>query len=446
MHLLRKRWFAVLAAGMAIDAAGSWAALVALWGFAAYKFDAGPAQIAILGMSWAAPAALLGPFAGVPVDRLGPRKVLIFAQVLGAASALAMLAAHSWSYLVLVGIGTGVSKAFFYPAVDALPPRLVDEEDLLAANSILGAAGDSAIVFGPLLAAAAIAVAGLRGAFVIDAATYLVGLAVIVPLHLRPVTERAAHERSVELVPGSVGDELHAPSPTRRVLREIGDGIRAARTTPMVRWTLILSTFVYLTWGTFVVVEPLYARDVVHASATTFAMFQAVFGTALVVTGLLLPKLGERATSATTLAATVALSGLAAALYVGTHVLVFAFVGVGLWGIDVAFFAAPSRTILQAHTDQAMHGRVLAVNRTLHSFADLVSLPLAGFAMGWIGPQGTGITVGTIAFVAGIVGFRLRPHPQLVPVENARKTQGFPSSVPQGAVLTVDPCPPTGSS
>jgi MFS family permease len=440
VHLLRRRWFAVLAAGLAIDAAGTWAALIALWGFAAYKFDASPAQIALLGMSWAAPAALLGPFAGVPVDRLGPRKVLVGAQLLGAASALSMLGANSWTYLVVVGLGTGVAKAFLYPAADALPPRVVDEADLLAANSVLGAATDSAIVFGPVIAAGAIAVAGLRGAFVIDAATYLVGMAVVLPLRLRPLPTPAPVD------PATLDIAAPPAHPVRQILREIGDGVRVARTTPVLRWTLVLSAFVYLTWGTFVVVEPLYARDVVHASPTTFAMFQAVFGTVLVVAGLLLPRLGRRVTSAGMLAWTVALSGIAASIYVGTHVLVVAFVGVGLWGLDVAFFAAPSRTILQANADPTMHGRVLALNRTLHNLADLVALPLAGLAMGWIGPQGTGVAVGALAFTAGVVGFRARPRPQEAPVDNARKSQGFTPSIPQAELRTVEACPPTGSS
>jgi MFS family permease len=437
MRLLRERWFALLVGGVAIDAAGRGAALIALWGFAAYKFDAGPSQIAILGLSWAAPAALIGPFAGVPIDRLGPRKVLIGAQIIGAASALAMIGAHTWSHLVYVGIGTGVAKAFVYPAADALPPRLVDEDDLLTANSLLGAATDSAIVFGPLLAAGAIAVAGLRGAFVIDAATYLVGMLAVIPLQLRPVPVDPARAEAIGIadVSGAKG-----------VFREIGDGIRTARDTPMLRWTLTLSIAVFLTWGTFVVVEPLYARDVLHTTPTMFAFFQAAFGTALVVTGLLVPRLGDRATSTAVLAATVTLSGVTAALYVGTHALPAAFAGVALWGVDVGFFAAPSRTLLQRHSPTVLHGRVLALNRTLHNMADVVSLPLAGLVMGVAGPQGTGLAVGAMALVAGLVGYRLRPRPQVDPVDNARKTQGSPSSLPQALVPTVDTCPPTASS
>src|SRR6476469_2020979 len=90
MHLLRTRSFALLFAGQALNGIGSWAALVAMWGFAAYRFDSGPAQIAMIGLAWSVPAAIIGPVAGVPIDRFGAKRVLVLAYMAGAATAVAM--------------------------------------------------------------------------------------------------------------------------------------------------------------------------------------------------------------------------------------------------------------------------------------------------------------------------------------------------------------------
>src|SRR4051794_21176891 len=122
MHLLRQRRFALLLAGQAVNAIGSWAALIAIWGFAAYRFDATPGQVALLALAWAVPAAILGPLAGVPIDRLGPRRVLIAADLLGAVAALVLLLADSYGELVVLGVLHGVAQAFTYPATNALPP------------------------------------------------------------------------------------------------------------------------------------------------------------------------------------------------------------------------------------------------------------------------------------------------------------------------------------
>jgi MFS family permease len=389
MHLLRTRSFLLLFVGQALNGIGSWAALVALWGFAAYQFDSGPAQIALIGLGWAVPSAIVGPFAGVPIDRIGAKRVLVLSYAVGAAAAVVMSLATSFGQLVGLGVLMGLAKAFAQPAADTLPPRLVDDRDLLAANALLGASSESAIVFGPLVAAVAIAAAGLRGAFLVDALTYLVGIAVVLPLPLRPL---------------AAGEHEGEPPTLRDDLRE---GLALVVRRPVLRFTMLLSSIVFLTWSTFIVVEPIYVRDVLDRPASFFALLQTAFGIGLVATGLLLPRLGDRVAGPRALSLSVLLSGLTAGIYVGTGIEAVAVVGVFLWGVDVAFFSAPSRTLLQRHSPPAAHGRVLALYRTVHSAADVVALPLAGLAAGMAGVQATALTVATLPVIAGLVGFRI---------------------------------------
>jgi DHA3 family macrolide efflux protein-like MFS transporter len=182
----------------------------------------------------------------------------------------------------------------------------------------------------------------------------------------------------------------------------------------MLRYVLTLSTAVFLTWGAFVVVEPLYSRDVLHRPASQFALFQVAFGIGLVLTGLLLPRLGRRVVGARPLAVAVLFSGVAAALYVGSHTLWLAYAGVFLWGVDVAFFSAPARTLLQQASPIHAHGRVLALYRTGHSLADVVALPVTGLVVGAVGAQAAGLGVAAIAVVAGLFGLAWVPRKSVV--------------------------------
>jgi len=387
VRLFRTRHFALLFVGQAINGIGSWAALIALWGFAAYRFHSGATDIALLALCWSAPAAVLGPLTGLPIDRLDPKRVLIAAYLASAVAAGAMALAGSLPQLALLATAYGVCKAFATPAADALPPRIVAPDNLLAANALLGAAQESAIVFGPLVAAVAIAVAGLQAAFIVDAVTYLVGVAVVAPLVLSDLEPRRRP----------------------RLRTELGEGLSLARSTPVLRYVLTLSSAVFLTWAAFVVVEPLYARDVLHRPASQFALFQVAFGTGLVLTSMVLPRLGSGVAGARSLAIAVVLSGVTAALYVGTHSVVLAYVGVFGWGVDVAFFGAPSRTMLQRASPAYAHGRVLALYRTTHSAADVLAIPLTGLAVGLVGVQVAGVAVGALATVAGIIGLLALP-------------------------------------
>jgi MFS family permease len=399
--------------GEAVNAIGSWAALIALWGYAAYKFDSGPTEIAWLGLAWSAPAALLGPLIGVPIDRLGPRRVLLWTYVAASAVALAMAFTDTYGQLLALSVVYGVVMGFTRPAGAALPPRLVDDDDLLAANALLGAAQESAMVFGPLLAAGVIAVWGVRAAFIADALTYWVGVAALLPLRLKPVAAAAAVRT--------------------RVTQEITEGLRVARREPVVRFTLWLSAGVFLCWSSFLVVEPIYVRETLHRSATTLGLLQTAFGVGMVSMGLLLPRLGERVATPRAVAASVLLSSVAAVVYVGTGSVVVAFVGVFLWGVDVAFFSAPSRTLVQRATPVASHGRVLALYATVESWASMITIPLAGALALAIGVRGVAFVAAAIAAVAGVAGLlRAPPAP-----EAARPTVEEVVRTPTGATQPV---------
>ena len=384
MRLLRRWPFALLCAGSALNAIGSWAALIAIWGFASSQFHASATQIALLGLAWSAPAALVGPLAGVPVDRFGPKRVLVASDLSGAVTALAMAAAHSFGMLAGLAFGSGLVQATGLPAGQSLPPRLVDDADLLQANALLAMADQSAIVLGPLVAAAVIASVDVRAAFYVDAITFVVGALSVLPLRLRPLT---------------------APPVRGSAWREVRAGLRLAWSTPAVRRTLALAGAAFASWGAFFVLEPLYVRDVLHRSSALLGLFQTAFGVGLLVTTALLPRLGDRLASVRALAVSVALSGVAAATYVGTHLVAVAFVGVVAWGVDVAFFLPPMQVVLQRATPTASHGRILALSSTADGVANMVAIPLAGVCVGLLGVRATGALVGALAVVAGIGGW-----------------------------------------
>ncbi|MDP9404833.1 MAG: MFS transporter, partial [Actinomycetota bacterium] len=385
MRVLRVPGFGPLLAGEAVNAIGNWVALIAIWGFAAFRFDAGAGDLALLFVVLALPGALLGPVLGVAIDRLGPRRTLILANALGFLDALAMTQAGSYGTVILLALPLGLIEALASASLDSLPPRLVPDEDLVTANALLGGAQDLAIIVGPAVAALVNVQWGLAGAFAADAATFLVGLVVALPLTVGPAADAA-------------------PQSTWRALRE---GLGLARRTAGLRWTLGVAGVTYLLWALFGVLEPLYVRDVLDESDTVFALLQTVFGVGLVGAGLALAAVGERIARPRYVAMATVVSGATAALYLGTGSLPVAYLGVFLWGIDVAFFYVPAKTLLQRHSPTTAHGRVLSLNQSLEPLASLFIAPVAAVLVGVVGVQRLGVAGGAVAAVAGVVALRL---------------------------------------
>ncbi|MFN8037280.1 MAG: MFS transporter [Acidimicrobiia bacterium] len=386
MHLLRDRRFALLVAGQAVNGIGSWCALVAMWGYATYRFEAGPGQVALIGLAWALPAALLGPIAGVPVDRFGPKRVLVLADLAAAGVAIAMAFVGTFPSFVVLGLLHGATKAFASPAFRALPPRLVDDADLPEANALLSSAMQSSIAFGPLLAAISIQAYGFRTAFVIDAVTYVIGVAAVLPLRTGSVSRTTRDRRS-------------SPS----MSEEVREGIAVVRSCPQLLTLLALSTSVYLAWGGYAVVEPVYVRDVLHRSAGTFALLQMTFGCCLLVAGVAVAAWGRGLARLSALAMIAVCTGLAAGLYIGTPYVVVAFVGIGGWGVLTGLFVAPSATVLHRMAPVEAHGRVLALDSALQSWSHVVALGVIGLLAAAVGVQVAGLVAAFAPCVGGLI-------------------------------------------
>lgn len=386
--------FWLFAGGQAISAIGSWASIVAIWGYAAYQFDADTADLSLVGLAWVLPAVVFGPLAGTLIDRVGPRPVLIGAKALGTVASVALIFADSFSLLVLFSIGHGAAFAFSEPALDAFPPRIVPDEQLASANALLRVSTDLAIVFGPVAAAGAIALWDFDGAFIADAVTYAVGIASTFAVVLAVVPER---------------EEQHG------AWRETVDGLRLVVATPALRGTMLFTGTVYFLYGACILIEPVYVRDVLHRSVQTFGLLQTAFGVFLVIGGFVVARLGDRVATRRVLAFAVAGSGVGALGYFGTKSVVVAFIGVMAWGAVTSLISGPSRTLLQRNSRSDHHGRVLAVDRTVENVSHLIAMPIAGGLALAFGVQTAAVLFALTVLAVGVVGLLPRREPAAEP-------------------------------
>ena len=400
----------------ALSSIGSWATIVAIWGYAAFEYDASPGEVSLFGIAFSAPGVLLGPLSGAVVDRIGPKATLAMAKALGVVASLLLLAADDFRALALLSALHGTASAFSHPALQSMPPRLVDDAHLARTNALVSLTDELAIVLGPVAAGVSIAAFGFRGAFVFDALTYALGLAVLPMVRLRPV--RVDHDGEA--------------APVR--LRDALDGWKLIARTGLLRRTVACTFAVHLLYGTALLAEPLYVRDVLERSPSTFAALQTAFGVCLVAGGILAARLGDRLASFGWVALGVGGSGLTAIVYLGTPVLAVAFLGVGLWGIATAIISGPSRTLLQRASPERAHGRVLAADMVSGSAAELGGVAIAGVLVGSFGVPwailALGLTVATTASLLAASDGR----------DRRRSTRPTEDRVPtlQGAGLPAD--------
>jgi MFS family permease len=174
----RRLWF-----GVGISAIGSQVTTVAI-PFQLYDETRSTLLVGMLGLAALAPLLIVPIYGGAVADAVDRRRLLLLsdvAQLLVTGGLLinALLPNPSvWFLFVAEALGTA-AYGFQRPARNALTPRLVRDDQLLAAIAVEDVVFTLARVAGPVMAGVLIAVVGLAGAYAIDMATFAASLAAI---------------------------------------------------------------------------------------------------------------------------------------------------------------------------------------------------------------------------------------------------------------------------
>lgn len=179
-----KRNFLTIAMGQAVSLIGSAAVQFSLiWWLASET--ASPIMMSIAGVCAFLPQLILGPFAGVWVDRLHRKTVIIaadlFIGLVALVFALFFLSGNPpyWSSCVVLGI-RAVGNVFHTPAIQAAVPMLVPQQELVRANGWSQLMQSGAFLLGPVLGAAMYAALPLWIILLSDLAGALVACATVV--------------------------------------------------------------------------------------------------------------------------------------------------------------------------------------------------------------------------------------------------------------------------
>jgi MFS family permease len=227
----------------------------------------------LLGLTTAtrfAPVLLLSPYAGLVVDRLPKRRVLLITQMgLGVVSLLlgVVVLSHEvrlWQVFVL-GAAFGTFSAADNPARQAFVPEVVGRSLTRNAVTLNSTTVNVARVIGPTVAAIVVDTVGIGWCFVINAASFLFVIASLLLLD---------------------GKALYPVPPVRRARGQVLDGFRYAATVDDISRPLLMMAVVGTFAFEFEVSLPLLARDTFDGGADAYSWLLGAFGIGAVLAGL----------------------------------------------------------------------------------------------------------------------------------------------------------------
>jgi Na+/melibiose symporter-like transporter len=380
-RVLRNVPFALLCTAGVISLAGDWALTIGLAYFV-FVLTGSTLATGTLLLTSILPQALVGPLAGVFVDRWSRKRTMIGANLALAAGLLPLLLVHAVGQLWIiyaVAIFESVVSPFFSPAEGALIPMIVGEEELLSANSIYGAGRQLSRLAGAGAGGLLVGLFGLMGVTLVDAASFVVAAALLVPIVEARRPLRGAISRA--------GSRLR--SVLSKFRREWLEGLAAAARSRQGIVVLIFGVITGLGEGVFGTLAAPFVVSVLHGSGPDYGWFNSFQAVGGVVGGVYVAMKARTWDPIKVLPVTsVAFGALDLALF--NYPLVIpgiglAFVLMGIVGVPGAAVGASFTSLQQSAVGDSHRGRYISLSQSTTIIAMVAGLTLAGFLGGPIG-------------------------------------------------------------
>ena len=185
LHAFRSRDFRLLWSARTVSLVGDGAFLIAP-GWRTTELTGSATSLAIVLMAHSAALLTTVLIGGALADRYSRKMLMISSDLARVAimGALALLDASgelSFGLLLALSVGFGLADGFFYPAAGGIVPLVVESHELASANTLIGISRQASFVVGPALAGSIYGVAGSAAVFGINALTFLVSAALLLP-------------------------------------------------------------------------------------------------------------------------------------------------------------------------------------------------------------------------------------------------------------------------
>ena len=388
---LHHRNFRLFWGGQLVSLIGTWMQSVGQ-GWLMHRLTDSAWMLGVLGFAQFLPVTALSLSAGVVVDRVDKRRLVLVTQMLALvqAAALATLVASGvvkpWLVLSLALV-FGAITAFDLPARQAFLVEMVGKEDLPNAIALNSAAFNAARVVGPAVAGVLVASLGETWCFALNAVSYLFVIATLLRMDLPPRVRPAGGDAATTL----------------------GEGIRYARGTPAILNLLLLLGVTCGLGFQYMILLPVYADRILAAGPKGYGMMVAAFGLGSLMSAVVMTRRLDRWALRRNLLVGLLTAGVSMGVFAWSRALPLTLAMGFVAGFGLILYVASTNVLLQLTTEDRFRGRVMS----LYTFMFVGTAPVGallsgGLAQRFGAPVATSVCASILLGGAGWVMHRLK--------------------------------------
>ena len=344
----------------------------------------------------AIPAMLAGPFAGVVLDRLDRKRIMIVSDLVRSAVALAFILTiryqESW-LLYLLSALLMCASPFSTSGRASILPTIASRKELHTANSLTQTTQWATLTAGTILGGLSTAHFGYHWAFILNALSFLFSAAAISRLRLQEGSFRARRTTPAESTP------VHP-------WRESVEGLSYMRSVPLVMGIGLISVGWAMGGGAAQILFALFGEQVFRRGAAGIGTIWGFAGVGLLIGGGVGHVVGGRTGfSGYKRAVTVSylVHGAAYVAFSGMQLYWAALFFIMLSRVGMAVTSVLNNFQLLRHTPDEFRGRVFATLETLRWSAMMVSMALAGVASEYFTPRAIGAVAGLLGCLTALL-------------------------------------------
>ncbi len=382
---------------------------MALVGLIAVRNPGSPLELAKLLSFTIIPVFIIGPIAGVFIDRWDRRRTLFVCDFIR--GLLVLLIAFYlmrlpviWPLYMAVFMIFSLSR-FYVPAKMSFIPEIVSQKDLLIANSFVTTTGMIALVLGALLGGLIVEHLGSFGGFIWDAITFFISAFLVFSISSlrRPLPGRR------KIIAGT----KEMLKSQKSVWVEIKDGIKYIGGQKDIRFIFWMMSILFAAAGSIYVVIIVFIQESFGTITKDLGFLAVPLGIGLFLGSLCYGKWGEKISVYKAIFISLILGGLLVILFAScveqTHNRFLAMVLSFILGFVIGPTVIASNTVIHQVTSMEMSGKVFAALEFVMHLAFLLAMLLSSLlaehlAYSWI-LSGVGVIFLSVG-VTGLIRFK----------------------------------------
>jgi len=386
LRAFRHRNYRLFFGGQGLSLVGTWMQQIAV-SWLVYRMSGSALVLGLVGFVGQSPALFVAPIAGVFADRFNRYRLLIILQVfaMAQASLLAFLTLSGlvavW-HLFLLAAFLGFVNAFEIPTRQSFVIDMLDQkEDLGNAIALNSFMFNSSRLLGPSIAGILIGLVGEGICFLLNAISFLAIIVALVSMRIQKRT----------------GGPIAMP-----LLRGLREGFSYAFGFAPIKYILILLGLVSLAGMPYLVLMPVFAKDVLHGGPQTLGFLLGASGTGALVGALFLASRVSVVGTNKMLSIGALIFGASLICFSLSHQVVLSLILMLFAGFHMILVMASSNIMLQTIAEEDKRGRIISLYvLALMGTAPFGSL-LAGIAANHIGAPNTILAGGIVCMLASL--------------------------------------------